>query len=89
MRKHKNLNTLFSQGVDVSNFIGIELKITPYHLVVFKVMTAKSDSLLIGTRTITPKGSMKTKKNGKTSLFVEEDYEQQTSTRLWIVRVNN
>ena len=25
---------------------------------------------------------------GKTSLFVEQDYEQQTSIRLWSVRVN-
>ena len=50
-------------------------------------MTRKSDFLLIGTWAILPKGSMKTKKIGKISLFVEEDYEQQTSTRLWIVRV--
>ena len=30
---------------------------------------------------------MKSTNFGKTSLFVEEDYEQQASTRLWIVRV--
>ena len=51
-------------------------------------MTPKSDFLLIGVGTIAPKGSMNTTNFGKTSLFVEQDYEQQTSTRLWSVRVN-
>ena len=30
---------------------------------------------------------MNTVNFGKTSLFIEQDYEQQTSTRLWIVRI--
>ena len=51
-------------------------------------MTPKSDFLLIGAATIKPKGSMNTANFGKTLLFVEQDYEQQTSTRLWSVRVN-
>ena len=51
-------------------------------------MTPKSDVLLIGAETITPKGSMNTTNFGKTLLFVEQDYGQQTSTRLWSVRVN-
>ena len=51
-------------------------------------MTPKTDFLLIGPGTTTPKGSMNTANFGKTSLFVEQDYEQQTSTRLWSVRVN-
>ena len=51
-------------------------------------MTPKSDFLLIGAGTITPKGYMKTANFGKTVLFVEQDFEQQTSTRLWTVRVN-
>ena len=50
-------------------------------------MTPKSDFLLIGAGTITPKGYMKTANFGKTLLFVEQVYEQQTSTRLWSVRV--
>ena len=51
-------------------------------------MTPKSGFLLIGAGTITPKGSMNTANFGKTLLFVEENYEQQTSTRLWSIRVN-
>ena len=51
-------------------------------------MTLKSDFSLTGAGTITPKGSMNTANFGKSSLFVEDDYEQQTSTRLWSVRVN-
>ena len=51
-------------------------------------MTPKIHFLLIGAGTITPKGSMNTANFAKTSLFVEQDYEQQTSTRLWSVRVN-
>ena len=51
-------------------------------------MSPKSDFLLIRAATITPKESMNTANFGKTSLFVEQDYEQQTSTRLRIVRVN-
>ena len=31
---------------------------------------------------------MNTANFGETALFVEQDYEQQTSTRLWSVRVN-
>ena len=41
-------------------------------------MTPKSDFLLIGAGTITPKGFMNTANFGKTSLFVKQDYEQQT-----------
>ena len=51
-------------------------------------MTPKSDFLLIGAGAITPKGSMNTSNFAKTSLFIEQDYEQQISTRLWNVRVN-
>ena len=51
-------------------------------------MTSKSVVLLIEARGISPKGFMKTANFGKTALFVEQDYEQQSSTRLWIVRVN-
>ena len=51
-------------------------------------MIPRSDFLLIGAGAITPKGSMNIANFGKTSLFVEQDYEQQTSTRLWSVRVN-
>ena len=60
-----------SQGSDVSNFIGSDQKVAPYQLVVFEVITPKSDSLLIGVGTIAPKGSMDTADFGKTSLFVE------------------
>ena len=42
-------------------------------------MTPKSDLLIIGSRTLTPKWSMNTANFRKTSLFVEQDYEQQTS----------
>ena len=51
-------------------------------------MTPKSDFLLIRAGTITPKGSMNKTNLGKTSLFIEQDYEQQTSTSLWSVGVN-
>ena len=51
-------------------------------------MTPTIDFLLIGAEIITPKGSMDTASFGKTSLFAEQDYEQQTSTYLWSVRVN-
>ena len=51
-------------------------------------MTPKSDFLLIGAGTITPKGFMNTENFGKTSFFVEHNYEQQTSTRFMSVRVN-
>ena len=51
-------------------------------------MTSKSDFLLIGTETITPKGSMETANFEKTLLFFEQDYEQHRSTGLWIVRAN-
>ena len=47
--------------------------VAPYQLVVFQVMASKSDFLLIGTWTITPKESMNTANFGKTSLFVEYD----------------
>ena len=57
-------------------------------LLLFKVMTPKSDFLLIGDETVTPKGSMNRLNFGITSLFVEQDYEQQTNTRLWFVRAN-
>ena len=51
-------------------------------------MTPKKDFLLIGAGAITLKGSMNTAHFGKTSPFIEQDDEQQTSTRLWSVRVN-
>ena len=51
-------------------------------------MTSKSDFLLIRAGIVTPNGSMNTANFGKTLLFVEEDYEQHTSTLLWNVRVN-
>ena len=51
-------------------------------------MTPKNDFLLTGARTTTPKGSMNTANFAKSSLFVELDYQQQTSIRLWSVRVN-
>ena len=51
-------------------------------------MTPKNDFLLIEAGTITPKGSMNTVIFGKTSLFVERDYEQQRSNRLWSVTDN-
>ena len=79
--------TFKSQGSNVSIFIGSDQKVAPYQLVVFQVMTPKSDFLLIGAGTITPKGSMNTTNFGETSLFVEQDYEQQTNTRLCSVRV--
>ena len=52
-------------------FIGSNQKVAPYHLVVFKVMTTKSDLPLIGVRTIIPKWPMNTGNFGKTSLLVE------------------
>ena len=61
----------FSQGSDVSNFIGSDQKVAPYQLAVFEVMTPKSDFLLIGVGTIAPNGSMNTADFGKTLLFVE------------------
>ena len=76
-----------SRRSDVSNFKWSDQKIAPYHLVAFWVMTPKSDFLLIGAGTITPKVSMNTVNFGKTSLFFEWGYEQQTSNRLWIARV--
>ena len=51
-------------------------------------MTPKSDFLLIGARKITPKESMNTTNFGKISLFVEQDYKQQTST-CWSVFVGH
>ena len=51
-------------------------------------MAPKSDFLLIGAETVTPKGSMNTAHFGKSSLFVEQDYEQQIVARLWSVRVS-
>ena len=51
-------------------------------------MTRKSDFLLIGARKITPKESMNTTNFGKISLFVEQDYKQQTST-CWSVFVGH
>ena len=64
-------NKHYSGGSDVSNFIGSDQKVAPYHLVVFQVMTPKSDFLLIGAGAITPKGSMNTANFGKMSLFGE------------------
>ena len=60
------------------------------HLIIlfFKVMTANSDFLLIQVGKITPKGCMNTVKFGKFSLFLEQDYEQQTIPCLLTVRVN-
>ena len=79
MAKH---TSNISQGSDVSNFIGSDQKVAPYQLVAVWVMTPKSYFLLIGTGTITPKGSTSTVNFGKNSQFVDEDYEQQTSTHL-------
>ena len=60
-----------SQGFDVSNFTGSDQKVASYQLVIFEVMTPKSDFLLIGVGTIAFKGSMNTVDFGKTPLFVE------------------
>ena len=76
------------EALTFSSFIRSDQKVTPYQLVFFLVMTLKSDFSLIGTGKITLKGSMNTANFWKTSLFVDWDYEQQTSTRLWNVRVN-
>ena len=57
-------------------------------LLLSKVMTSKSDFLLIGDEIIKAKGSMNTKHFVKPSLFVEYDYEHQTSTLLWTAGVN-
>ena len=62
--------------------------VAPYHLVFFQVMTPKSDFLLIGDGTMAPQRSINTANFGQTSLFVEQDYEEQTSNRLWSVRAN-
>ena len=51
-------------------------------------MTPKSDFLLIGAGTITYKELINTANFEKPSLLVEQDHEQQTSTRLSSVRVN-
>ena len=50
----------FSRGSDISNFIRSDQKVAPY-LVVFQVITPKSDFLLIGAETTTPKGFHKQK----------------------------
>ena len=65
------LNSAYSWGSDVSNFIGTDQKVAPYHLVLYWVMTPKIDFLLIGAETITPKGFMNIENVGKTSLFIE------------------
>ena len=49
----------FSRGSDISNFIRSDLKVAPY--LVFQVITPKSDFLLIGAETTTPKGFHKQK----------------------------
>ena len=85
MAKH---TSNISQGSDVSNFIRSDQKVALYQLVAVCVVTPKSDFLLIGIGTITPNWSMNTVKFGKNSQFVEQDYEQKTSTHLWSVRVN-
>ena len=51
------MNSQYSRGFDVSNFIGSDQKVVPYH----PVMTPKSDFLLTGAGTITPKVSMNRK----------------------------
>ena len=81
-------NNTISQGSHFSNFIKSDQKVAPYQLVAFWVMTPKSDFLLIGAGTITHKGSMNTANFGKTPLFIEKNYEQQTRTCLWSVGVN-
>ena len=78
----------YSQGSDASNFIESDQKVAPYQLVVSWVMTPKIDFLLIGVGTIIPKGFMNTANFGKTSLFIEQNCEWETSTCLWSVRVN-
>ena len=51
--------THFSQGSDITNFIGRVQNVAPYNLVVFLlVMIPKSDFLLIEAGTKTPKRSM-------------------------------
>ena len=47
-----------SRSSDISNFIGSDQKVAPHQLVVFYLMTPKSDFWVIGAETITPKGSM-------------------------------
>ena len=71
------------------------LKINSYHHIKNTISSCcflgnytKSYSLLIGAGAITHKVFMNTANFGKTSLFVESDYKQQISNRLWIVRVN-
>ena len=68
----------YSRGSNVPNVIGSDQKVAPYHLVVFEVMTPKSDFLLIGAGTTTPKVSMNTANFGKTSLFVEKIWKNFT-----------
>ena len=60
-----------SWGSNLSNFIGSDQKVAPYNLVVLYVKTQKSDFLLIGAGTITPKRSINTVNFGKTSLSVD------------------
>ena len=57
--------TANSPSSDVSSFLGSGENVAPYQLVFFKVMTPKGDFLLIGTKTIAPKGPMNTAKFGK------------------------
>ena len=60
---------------------------TPSFPLTHQPMIPKSDFLLIGAGTMTSKGSMNTANFGKTSLFDEQDYEQQTST--WVLESRN
>ena len=53
-----------------------------------RIFRKNRDFLLIQVGKITPKGCMNTVKFGKFSLFLEQDYEQQTIPCLLTVRVN-
>ena len=56
---------VIGRGPDVSNFIGSDQKVAPYHLVVSWAMTPKSYFFVTGVGIITSKGSIKTANFGK------------------------
>ena len=62
---------VIGRGPDVSNFIGSDQKVAPYHLVVSWAMTPKSYFFVTGVGIITTQGSIKTANFGKTLLFAE------------------
>ena len=75
------------QGSGVSNFIGMTKRLH-HTILLFLGNDTKKWFLTNLGQDKTPKGSRNTANFGKTSLFIQSDYEQQTSTRLWIVRAN-